>query len=280
MKYLLAVSGGIDSVVLLDKMIKEGREVIVAHFDHGIRDDSAADARFVEVLSKKYGVPFVTRREELGKGASEDHARKRRYAFLLDEAKKRGAVVATAHHSDDIIETIVINLSRGTGWRGLAVFDSKTIYRPLLKETKAALRHYALEQRLEWVEDSTNSSSDYLRNRIRQRIARLLPDKQKNEVLLLRARQVERKRAIDAEVSRYVGVAERYDRYFFTYVDEPVAYELLRAVILAKTMQSPTRPQLSRALLAIKTAKPGSTFELGGSVNLLFTRRTFLVQTP
>lgn len=278
-KYLLAVSGGIDSVVLLDKMIRDGHDATVAHFDHGVRDDSAADARFVGELAKKYGVQFVTVREELA-GAGEDIFRKRRYAFLFAEAKKRSAILVTAHHSDDIIETIAINIHRGTGWRGLAVFDSKTVYRPLLKETKRSLYEYALKYRLEWVEDSTNSSTNYLRNRIRRQIAQYMTGDQKKELLSLRVRQVERKRAIDSELMRLMPADGVYDRYFFTYVDEVVACELLRAAITLKTSQSPLRPQLLRALVAIKTAKPESIFELGGGVNLVFTKRTFVVQTP
>ena len=70
MKYLLAVSGGIDSVVLLHKLVQDGgHELIVAHFDHGIRPDSASDARFVEALAGQYGLPFVAKREELGSAA-------------------------------------------------------------------------------------------------------------------------------------------------------------------------------------------------------------------
>src|SRR5690606_16183672 len=109
MKYLVAVSGGIDSVVLLDKLASEGtHELVVAHFDHGIRKESFLDAQFVERLSKKYGVPFETRREELGKYASEELARERRYAFLREMAAKHDATIVTAHHMNDIAETIAI----------------------------------------------------------------------------------------------------------------------------------------------------------------------------
>jgi tRNA(Ile)-lysidine synthase len=82
MKYLVAVSGGIDSVVLLHKLVAAGEhELVVAHFDHGIREDSAEDARFVKGLAEHYGLPFVMKREELGKTAGEEQARTRRYAF-------------------------------------------------------------------------------------------------------------------------------------------------------------------------------------------------------
>lgn len=281
MKYVVAVSGGVDSVVLLDKLANEGaHELVVAHFDHAIRDDSAADARFVSALAKKYGLAFETRREELGKNASEELARRRRYAFLREVAKKYEGTIVTAHHADDIIETVAINLIRGTGWRGLAVFDSAAIWRPLLEMTKAQIYEYALSHRLEWVEDSTNQTAEYLRNRVRRQIARSLASEEKQAVLKLRNEQVERKRDIDKELGTYVNEKNEYDRYLLTFMPEDVACELLRAAVVAKTKVSPTRPQLLRALLAIKTAQTGTAYELGGGVNLRFSVRTFVVYTP
>jgi tRNA(Ile)-lysidine synthase len=279
--YLVAVSGGIDSVVLLDMLVREHQhELTVAHFDHGIRPDSAADARFVEALAAMYQLPFVSKREELGSGASEELARSRRYAFLRAEAEKRNAMIITAHHGDDVVETIAINLIRGTGWRGVAVLDSPTILRPLLSLTKKEIRTYARSRRLEWVEDSTNAGDDYLRNRVRRRVALALSAEQRQAVIALWKRQVELKRSIDHELRRFVRVTGEYDRYFFIFVDTSVACEVLRAAVVAKANTSSTRPQLERALLAIKVAKPGTTFEIGGGVSLRFTIRTFIVYTP
>ena len=113
--YVVAVSGGVDSVVLLDVFSKiKHHTLVVAHFDHGIRTDSVHDARFVEALAKKHTLTFETLREELGADASEEKARDRRYAFLRSVAKKYDGRIVTAHHSDDAVETIAINMSRGT----------------------------------------------------------------------------------------------------------------------------------------------------------------------
>jgi tRNA(Ile)-lysidine synthetase-like protein len=281
LKYLVAVSGGVDSVVLLDMLAGEGKyELVVAHFDHGIRDDSAADARFVEALAHKYGIDFVMRREELGKNASEELARMRRYEFLQSEAKKHGATIATAHHADDVIETIAINISRGTGWRGVAVLDNPAIYRPLLSLTKEKIRTYARSKRLEWVEDSTNAETKYLRNRIRRLIAEKLNDEQRQEVLATWKRQVGLKAQINVEVLPFIHQDGEYSRYFFTQVEDNAASELLRAFILVKGGEGPTRPQASRALIAIKTARPHSVYEVGARTKLRFTTRTFIVETP
>src|SRR5690554_6827257 len=103
MKYIVAVSGGVDSMVLLDMMHSRGdAEIIVAHFDHGIREDSAEDAEFVAKAAEGYGYLFESTREELGKNASEALAREKRYAFLRDLAKKYDAQIVTAHHLDDL----------------------------------------------------------------------------------------------------------------------------------------------------------------------------------
>ena len=101
-KYVVAVSGGVDSVVLLHMLAhRPDIELVVAHFDHGIRDYSVADAQFVKELADSYGLPFESRREKLGKQASEDLARSRRYAFLRSVADKHQAKIMTAHHADD-----------------------------------------------------------------------------------------------------------------------------------------------------------------------------------
>jgi tRNA(Ile)-lysidine synthetase-like protein len=280
MKYLVAVSGGVDSVVLLDMLVRRGdHELVVAHFDHGIRPDSADDARFVKALAEKYGVGFVTAREELGEGASEELARRRRYAFLRREAANQQAIIVTAHHQDDVCETIAINLTRGTGWRGLAVLESLTIIRPLLDMAKQELRTYARDHRLEWVEDITNSSDVYLRNRLRRRLKRWLPD-HKQELVELWHKQLATKTEIDEAVQPYLRSDGEYSRYFMIMINRETATELLRAMIADKIGFSLTRPQLGRVLLAVKTARSGSIFEAGSGVRLVFTAKTFIVQTP
>lgn len=280
MRYLVAVSGGVDSVVLLDQLVKAGEhELIVAHFDHGIREDSAADARFVEALAVHDHLPFVSTREELGKQASEERARERRYSFLRAMAEKYQAIIVTAHHADDVVETIAINLQRGTGWRGLAVLQAADIVRPLLNQAKRELLEYALTNRLEWVEDSTNATDAYLRNRLRRRIANELSVEDRIALRDLWQRQAIVKDQIEQQVESILEPDEQ-SRYFLTHIDESSAIELLRGVVIAKANASPTRPQLQRALLAIKTSRPHTTYEIGGGVKLRFTARTFIVETP
>ncbi len=276
MKLIVAVSGGVDSVVLLDKLVRQNEyELIVAHFDHGIRSESEADARFVRGLAQVYGLPFELRREELGVLASEAIARERRYVFLADLAERYDAQIVTAHHQDDILETIAINLTRGTGWRGLAVFGShNNIVRPQLDVTKANIYTYALIHHLEWVEDETNMSDNYLRNRIRKKLA-VFPARKKTALIKLWQAQRACRQMIEQEEAVLVGENKEYSRYFFTHIDDEVAIELLRA----STHFLITRPQAARGLHAIKTLPAGATSELGSGVRLSFTKRAFTIQT-
>lgn len=272
-KYVLAVSGGVDSVVLLDMMTKmKGVQLIVAHFDHGIRKESAEDAEFVKNLSEKYGLPFETRREELGAGASEELARTRRYEFLRSVAKKYNATLTTAHHMDDVVESIAINIIRGTGWRGLAVMDADDIDRPLVMMAKKEIIDYANKNNLDWREDVTNQSEEYLRNRIRKKASQLNKDT-KMQLMALWVSQKDIRRKIDietAQIMKEVG----YNRHFFINQDKTPALELIRCTTQARL----TRPQMIKALHAIKTAMPGKKIEAGGGVRLVFTTRNFKVE--
>lgn len=172
-KYVLAVSGGVDSMVLLDLMAGEaaarGYELTVAHFDHGIRADSAEDAALVRRTAAALGLGFVTAEGRLGAAASEAAARAARHEFLGRTAAARGARLMTAHHRDDLLETSLLNLARGTGRRGLAPMADGVIARPLLALTKTQLYNYA-RRRLEWREDTTNADLSNPRNFLRREL--------------------------------------------------------------------------------------------------------------
>ena len=272
--YLVAVSGGVDSVCLLDILAQTDNRLIVAHVDHGIRGaDSAADARFIEQLARRYELPFVSTALNLSANASEEQARNARYDFLFDEAKKYGATVATAHHADDVIETIALNLTRGTGWRGLAVLARPEIYRPLLHLSKTQIYDYALQHKLEWVEDCTNQTAAYLRNRLRQKIAKSSVNT--SALMNLRAQQIQLKREISRETERLL-TSFGGSRYFFGQLENSLAIELLASDIARQTNRPrPTRPRTERALLAVRTARSGGKFDVGDGIILTFTTRAY-----
>ncbi len=184
--YILAVSGGVDSMVLLDLLSNlPGLEIVVAHFDHGIRPESSKDERFVRRAVTKYGLAYESGSLGLGARASEAAARGARYDFLASvKAKHQADYIITAHHQDDLIETALINLLRGTGRRGLyAISANPKVLRPLLGHSKKQILRYAKQHNIEWAEDPTNSQEDYLRNYLRINIMPKLTASQRGQII-------------------------------------------------------------------------------------------------
>ena len=261
---------------LLDILSRSEHRLIVAHVEHGIRGEaSRADARFVAALAQKYNLPFVSTALNLGPNASEELARQKRYDFLLAQAQKFGAVLVTAHHAEDVAETIAINIERGTGWRGLAVLARTGVKRPLISFTKTQLYDYALQHRLEWVEDATNASGLYQRNRVRKALKSVINRRVVVKLLQLRARQLALRKDIERETER-IALHNSGSRYFLSQIDDDVALELLARDIARQTGGlRPTRPRTQRALLAIKTARPGAKIDVGDGVQLEIASRTY-----
>src|ERR1700741_2713009 len=171
--YVLAVSGGVDSMVLLDLLRQQPKvKLVVAHFDHGIRHDSSFDRDLVQRITRSHNIPFVYHEAKLGPGASEDVARKAPYEFLHSVREASGArALITAHHYDDALETAIINMLRGTGRKSIsALHANELVHRPLLHIEKQAIRQYAEDQGLVWREDSTNQDTKYLLNYVRHKI--------------------------------------------------------------------------------------------------------------
>ncbi len=174
--YILAISGGIDSMTLLDivanNFLNKNYKFVIAHFDHGIREDSNDDRLLVEKTSKMLNIDFEFISAQLPLESSEDFARNKRYQYLRSILNKYSAeAIITAHHQDDLLETAVFNVLRGTGRKGLtSLSDREDIVRPLLKYTKNEIRRYAINHNLVWREDSTNNQLKYQRNIIRHQM--------------------------------------------------------------------------------------------------------------
>lgn len=270
MKTVIAVSGGVDSVVLLDMLAKKkSDELTVACFDHGMRPESVEDVYFVRDLAEKYKLEFVTKREEL-LGVNEELARDRRYQFLFSVAQEKQAQLATAHHLDDLVETVALNIQRGTRWRGLAGMSDERISRPLLKRTKSELTQYALDERLEWREDETNQEDLYARNRMRKKLSRLPYDK-KIKIYDLWQKQISLRQAIDREV--LISDFPVLNRYFLTMTDDKVAHELIYEYILRTYGVSLLSAQIGYILVAVKTGRPGSVWQIGQGLVMVMTAR-------
>ncbi len=197
-RILVGVSGGLDSsalLAMLNDIARSGSpafDLTAAHFDHGLRDDSAEDADFVVAIADEMGVDCIVERADPdtlppdGAGA-ENAARNARYDFFRRAAADCGAAaVALAHHADDNCETILFRLFRGTALRGLAGIPAERvlgerptlrIIRPLLGIRRAAILPWARSRGLRWRDDPSNRESRYRRNVIRNDILPLLREK-------------------------------------------------------------------------------------------------------
>jgi tRNA(Ile)-lysidine synthase len=181
---LIAVSGGLDSVVLLDllhrSLDRHGLELVVAHADHGIHPDSAAVAAQVEALARRAGIEVIIGRLSLGPGTSETRARAARYRWLREVRRQTGARwIFTAHQADDQRETVLMRFLRGSAPAGLAGMRARerSLVRPLLPFSRATLLRYARQRRLGWWTDPENINPRHLRSWIRTVLVPLLAER-------------------------------------------------------------------------------------------------------
>ncbi len=179
-KILCAVSGGADSMCMLHALRSAGAEVYAAHYEHGIRGaESLRDALFVQSYCQSENIPFVMARGNVPQYAkahsmgTEEAARLLRYEFLEQKREELGCeFIATAHNADDNAETVLMNLIRGSGAKGLSGIPRMrgSIIRPLIQWSRRDVEQYLALGFIPHVEDSTNQSDDYTRNLLRHRI--------------------------------------------------------------------------------------------------------------
>ena len=269
--YVVAVSGGVDSAALLHALHdRPGLKLVVAHFDHGIREESAEDRVFVQQLAAGYGLPFVYDEGRLGAGASEAAARTARYDFLGRVRRASGArAIITAHHQDDLLETAILNMLRGTGRKGLTALASRRgLERPLLQVPKSTLAAYAREQGLKWREDATNADPSYLRNYVRQRIVPRFSAADRANLLALLGKLSATNRELDAALAGIIAAqpADRLDRQWFTQLPHAVSKEVLAAWLRGWGVRDFDSKTLERLTVAGKTAPPGKLFPVRAGV--------------
>lgn len=179
-KILLAVSGGLDSVMLTYLMQQAGLDISIAHCNFKLRaEESDLDAHFVDDLANSLKTPLYSKEFNTSEIASEEKtsiqitARNIRYRWFEQLKDQEGFdYLVTAHHLDDSLETFMINFSRGTGIDGLLGIPAKQnwVRRPLLPFSRKQIEQCAVQHEIEWREDSSNASDKYVRNKIRHQI--------------------------------------------------------------------------------------------------------------
>lgn len=278
-KYVVAVSGGVDSMVLLDLLTSQpGLDLIIAQFDHGIRPDSALDTSLVKRAAESRQLKFETSRAELGPAASEAAARAARYEFLFGLAKKYEAdAVVTAHHQDDLIETAILNILRGTGPAGLtAMASNRLVSRPMLHLTKDEIITYAKDRHLLWREDETNRDERYLRNYVRKNLIVKMSADERSSLLEniehILSNQAEMAGLIKQIANRVVN-GNAVNRQEFIQLPSDVGRNLLREFLKDFGVAELDRRTLERLDILIRTGRPGSIH------NIKKTNRLFLTDS-
>lgn len=269
--YVAAISGGIDSMVLFDLLIKLRNEnkwnIIVAHVDHGIREDSSLDKSLVEETAKTNNLPFESVKLNLGKNASEDLARRKRYEFLnkVKDRYKANAIL-TAHHQDDLIETVILNFARGTNRKGLSpLMNTPGRLRPLLNYTKEDIKNYAVTSNIRWREDSTNTDTNYLRNYIRLNILPRINASARAQLLNVINMTSSINNELDTDLKNFVRANSKdnnLNRVWFTCLPHAVAKEVLATWLRDNDLGSFNSLTLERLVVSAKVAKVGQYFPI------------------
>ena len=216
--YIVALSGGADSVALLLLLDEMGYKVHALHCNFHLRgEESDRDERFCEDLCLKKNIPFhrihfdTLMYAETHKMSVEMAARELRYRYFEQLRKDIGAeAICVAHHQDDTVETVLLNLVRGTGLRGLTGIQPRNgaILRPLLCVTRTEIEAYLVTKQQDYVTDSTNLETDFVRNKIRLQVVPLL--RQLNPAVsenIVRTAEhlTEAQKVLDAVVDTYKG---------------------------------------------------------------------------
>ena len=280
-RYIVAVSGGVDSMVLLDVLRQQpGLELAAAYYDHGIRLDSDEDRALVESIALQHALPFFTEQGKLGANASEATARDKRYDFLHRVQDTWGAVaIMTAHHQDDVLETAIINLIRGTGRKGLAsITDTNELRRPFLHITKQDVLVYAKTHAITWREDSTNSDPKYLRNHIRQAIMPKFSAHARAKLLQIIHTAHEQNIAIDNIITQFITLENlSISRNLVIFSNFSVSCELLATWLRHHAVEF-DRKSIERMVVGAKTLPIGKCIDVSGSMVLRITKDEFAIE--
>jgi len=281
--YVVAVSGGVDSMALLDMLVKQKDiQIIVAHYDHGIRTDSDLDRQIVASAAKKYNVPFVYAQGKLGPDASENTAREARYAFLRTVLKQAKAhAIVTAHHQDDALETAILNILRGTGRKGLSsIADNRQLRRPLLKTTKDDLRKYAREQGIVWREDSTNKDTAITRNYVRHVLLPKIGQDGRKKLRDIVTHIAVLNKAIDRDMHIYLHTQpsrQSLDRHSFILLSHDLALEVLAEWLRTHNIKTFDSSLLELIVTKAKVLPPGKKIDVNAQFCILVGKETLVL---
>lgn len=305
---LVAFSGGLDSVVLLDALhrMREGWlrisdkfiALTAAHVHHGLSPNADAWLAFCERFCAERGIAFTARRLTLSRKPQtslEETARQARHAALRAMAEETNAdTIVLAHHQDDQVETLLLQLLRGAGPRGLAAMAAyqpsgkatPALWRPLLDLPRATLLAYARAHKLEWIEDESNAELNFKRNFLRHRVFPVLEEgfpayrKTLSRAATLQAETAGMLAETDHEIDE-TQTCFPLDLSWLAALPEASARHALRLAFRHAELRAPTFARLNEMLRQLQHARPDARIELRhGGQCLGVHREKIMLYTP
>jgi tRNA(Ile)-lysidine synthase len=284
---VLAVSGGVDSMLLLHLAARSRgvrQRCTVATFDHNSGPHSSKAARLVRSTARALGIDVVSGRAR-ATGRSEAEWREMRWSFLRSVAARRGATIVTAHTRDDQVETVVMRLLRGASARGLAgLYATSPIVRPLLGVSRRAIEHCAQAHAIARVDDPTNSSRAFLRNRVRHDLLpaiRAVRPSFERDILDLSKRAARLRRETERLARGYVVASDTHGVEVSALALDgltPESLALLWPAFVSHVGVPLDRRAVARATDFSLRSRPGQQAQCGGGITLERTAETIRVR--
>lgn len=284
-RVLLAVSGGVDSMVMLDAAREAKPRVIVATFDHRTGRASGEAARLVDRRCRELGLKCIRGRART-RFTGEEAWREQRWGFLRRIAREESASIATAHTLDDQVETVFMRILRDAGPRGIAgLYARSEILRPLLGARRTEIEAYARKRAIEYVDDPSNLSRRHLRNRVRLDLLPAFTAARPSfpaELLDMAERAADWRDTVAAIVDA-LGVERHSDGSLFVARSAIGAYDepelaILWPEIAARTAVTMDRRGTHRVAAFTKQGATGGAIQLSGGIEVVRTREHFVVR--
>lgn len=278
--YIVGVSGGCDSMALLDMMVKSGYQVVVCHVNYHLRHDSDLDQATVEQYCNKHKIPCFVKAidgNDYNNDNFQSQARRLRYQFYQEIGKKYGSSqVVLAHHLDDVIENIVMQLQRGNTKGFLGIKEVSEVFgimaiRPCLMVRKQVLRDYCHENQVNYRDDYTNFETEFTRDYVRNVTLKNYQEEQINELLLQAKKHNQRYLHNLKRIEKYLSIYHQNNLINYTIIPEDLLegfiYEIVKEIVYPPLISDSLIKEIVKQ---INSNKPNINMDL--PVNIRFIK--------